>query len=100
MTPEEFRKAGYRIIDWIADYRAGIESRPVMAKTAPGEVKAMLPPSPPQQPESFDAILQRPRSRRAARASRTGSIRGSSATSRRAARSPVCLVITSAPASA
>lgn len=58
MTPDEFRKAGYRIIDWIADYRAGIESRPVMAKTAPGEVKAMLPPSPPQQSESFDAILR------------------------------------------
>ena len=57
MTPEEFRAAGYRIIDWIADYRAGVEARPVMAKTAPGDVKAMLPLSPPQQPESFDAIL-------------------------------------------
>ena len=57
MTSEEFRKAGYRVIDWIADYRAGVESRPVMAKTAPGEIKAMLPVSPPQQPESFDAIL-------------------------------------------
>ena len=57
MNSDEFRKAGYRIIDWIADYRAGVESRPVMAKTAPGEIKAMLPASPPQQPESFDAIL-------------------------------------------
>ncbi len=57
MNPEEFRKAGYRVIDWIADYRAGVEARPVMAKTAPGEIKAMLPASPPQQPESFDAIL-------------------------------------------
>jgi len=57
MTSEEFRKAGYRVIDWIADYRAGVESRPVMAKTAPGEIKAMLPASPPQQAESFDAIL-------------------------------------------
>jgi aromatic-L-amino-acid decarboxylase len=57
MTADEFRKAGHRIIDWIADYRAGVESRPVMAKTAPGEIKAMLPASPPQQPESFDAIL-------------------------------------------
>jgi aromatic-L-amino-acid decarboxylase len=57
MTSEEFRKAGYRVIDWIADYRAGVESRPVMAKTAPGEIKALLPASPPQQPESFDAIL-------------------------------------------
>jgi len=57
LNSDEFRKAGYRIIDWIADYRAGIEARPVMAKTAPGDVKAMLPASPPQQPESFDAIL-------------------------------------------
>jgi len=57
MTSEEFRKAGYRVIDWIADYRAGVESRPVMAKTAPGAIKAMLPASPPQQAESFDAIL-------------------------------------------
>jgi glutamate/tyrosine decarboxylase-like PLP-dependent enzyme len=58
MTPEDFRKAGHRLIDWIADYRAGIESRPVMAKSAPGEIAAQLPSSPPQQPESFDAILR------------------------------------------
>jgi aromatic-L-amino-acid decarboxylase len=57
MTPEEFRKAGYRIIDWVADYRASLESRPVMAKTAPGDIKAQLPASPPQHPESFDAII-------------------------------------------
>jgi aromatic-L-amino-acid/L-tryptophan decarboxylase len=57
VTPEEFRKAGHRVIDWIADYRAGVETRAVMAKSAPGEIKAMLPASPPQRPESFDAIL-------------------------------------------
>ena len=57
MTPEEFRAAGYRLIDWIADYRAGIESRRVMASTAPGEIKAMLPATPPATPESFDSIL-------------------------------------------
>jgi aromatic-L-amino-acid decarboxylase len=57
MTPDEFRKAGYRIIDWVADYRANLESRPVMAKTAPGDIKALLPASPPQLPESFDAII-------------------------------------------
>jgi aromatic-L-amino-acid decarboxylase len=57
VNPDEFRRAGYRIIDWIADYRAGIEARPVMAKSAPGEIKAMLPASPPDKPESFDAIL-------------------------------------------
>ena len=57
MTPEDFRKAGHRLIDWIADYRAGIESRPVMAKSSPGEIVGRLPASPPQRPESFDAII-------------------------------------------
>jgi aromatic-L-amino-acid/L-tryptophan decarboxylase len=57
MTPEEFRKYGHAVVDWIADYRARLEQLPVMAKTEPGEVRAMLPTFPPQQPEAFDAIL-------------------------------------------
>ncbi|HZN47827.1 MAG TPA: pyridoxal-dependent decarboxylase [Ramlibacter sp.] len=57
MTPEEFRKYGHAIVDWIADYRAGLEKLPVMARTEPGAVKAMLPASPPQTAEGFDAIL-------------------------------------------
>ncbi|MSO53500.1 MAG: aspartate aminotransferase family protein, partial [Acidobacteria bacterium] len=56
MTPEEFRQAGHALIDWIADYRATVESRPVMAQSAPGEIKAMLPPAPPKQGEPFAAI--------------------------------------------
>src|SRR5687768_10067239 len=56
MTPEEFRKAGHQLVDWIADYRAGVESRAVMAPAQPGEIKAMLPPNPPAKGESFDAI--------------------------------------------
>ena len=57
MTPEEFRVQGHRIVDWIADYRARVESLPVMARTAPGEIKQQLPAMPPETPESFDAIL-------------------------------------------
>lgn len=57
MTSEEFRKAGHELIDWIADYRAKVEDYPVMAQTAPGEVRAKLPPSPPELGESFDGIL-------------------------------------------
>ena len=58
MTPAEFRVAGHRLIDWIADYREGIASRRVMAQTPPGAVKAQLPASPPQQAEPFDHVLQ------------------------------------------
>jgi aromatic-L-amino-acid decarboxylase len=57
MTPEEFRKAGHQIVDRIADYRAGVARYPVMANTAPGEVKAALPAEPPAVAEAFDAIL-------------------------------------------
>ena len=57
MTPEEFRVQGHRIIDWIADYRARVESLPVMARTEPGDVKKQLPATPPDTPESFDASV-------------------------------------------
>ena len=57
MTPEEFRKFGHEVIDWIADYRAKVAELPVMARTAPGEVKARLPAQPPTTPEPFAAIL-------------------------------------------
>ena len=57
MTPEQFRAAGHQLIDWIADYRTRVEQRPVMAGTEPGEIKARLPPSPPDAPEPFEAIV-------------------------------------------
>ncbi|MDQ3948769.1 MAG: pyridoxal-dependent decarboxylase [Gemmatimonadota bacterium] len=58
MTPEEFRAFGHRVVDWIADYRRDVGDFPVMARTAPGEIKAALPAEPPVHPESFDDILR------------------------------------------
>ena len=57
MSPEEFRAVGHRLIDWIADYRTRVEGLPVMARTEPGAIKKQLPSTPPDTPESFDAIL-------------------------------------------
>jgi aromatic-L-amino-acid decarboxylase len=58
MTPEEFRQYGHAIVDLIADHRAHVAERPVMAVTAPGEVKAKLPASPPTMPEPMDDVLR------------------------------------------
>ncbi|HEY7122592.1 MAG TPA: pyridoxal-dependent decarboxylase [Ktedonobacterales bacterium] len=58
MNPEEFRKIGHQLIDWIADYRARVADFPVMARTQPGEVLAQLPSAPPESGESFDGIFR------------------------------------------
>ena len=58
MTPDDFRKRGHELIDWIADYRSRVAARPVMAQTAPGEIRRRLPTTPPQIPESFEAVLR------------------------------------------
>jgi aromatic-L-amino-acid decarboxylase len=57
MTPDEFREFGHQIIDFIADYRSSLASRPVRAATAPGEIRASLPTEPPAEGEPFDRIL-------------------------------------------
>jgi aromatic-L-amino-acid decarboxylase len=56
MTPDEFRKAGHQLVDWIADYRARVESRGVIAPSTPGEIKARLPATPPARGEPFETI--------------------------------------------
>jgi len=57
MTPEEFRQRGHEIIDWLADYHARISHYPVQPATQPGDVKAMLPASPPAEAEGFGEII-------------------------------------------
>jgi aromatic-L-amino-acid decarboxylase len=57
MNPEEFRRIGHQVIDWIADYRARVADLPVRSKAEPGSVRAQLPSAPPAQPESFDSIF-------------------------------------------
>ncbi len=57
MTPDEFRRYGHELIEWIADYRATLESRPVMPPVVPGAIKASLPTSPPETAEPFSRVL-------------------------------------------
>src|SRR3954471_17099588 len=57
MTPEQFRQHGHEVVDWIADYWTRIGSFPVRSQVSPGDVRAALPPSAPEQGEPFSAVL-------------------------------------------
>ena len=58
MSPEEFRRYGHELIDWLADYHESLAYRPVMAKTRPGEIRGALPSAPPNEPEDFAAAIE------------------------------------------
>src|SRR6266545_1921015 len=57
MSKEEFRRFGHELIDWIAEYLEHIEDLPVLAQIEPGDLKAQLPTSAPEQGESMEAIV-------------------------------------------
>ncbi len=57
MNSEEFKKWGYAMIDWIADYRERVESLPVLSQVKPGDIRSRLPEHPPSQGEPFEAIM-------------------------------------------
>ncbi|HLI43503.1 MAG TPA: pyridoxal-dependent decarboxylase [Acidimicrobiales bacterium] len=57
MDPEEFRRAGHELVDWIADYRLRAATLPVRARVRPGEVLGALPASPPEEAAAFAEIL-------------------------------------------
>ena len=60
MTPDEFRRAGHALVEWIAAYRERLAAGgvPVQARVRPGELIARLPPAAPEQAEPFEAILR------------------------------------------
>ena len=57
MSPEEFRRHGHAMVNWIADYYSRIESYAVLSPAKPGQIRASLPATAPKNPEPFDAIL-------------------------------------------
>ena len=59
MDHEEFRRFGHQLIDWIADYRRECAegSHAVMARVAPGDVRARLPAEPPLDAQPLDEVL-------------------------------------------
>ena len=58
MSAEDFRRVGYEIIDWIADYSANIEQFPVLSQIEPNWLKDHLPKSAPIEGEDFADVLK------------------------------------------
>ncbi len=58
MSPEEFRRFGHEVVDWIANYLARPEDYPVLAQVEPGQLRSQLPASPPERGEPMRAILE------------------------------------------
>jgi aromatic-L-amino-acid decarboxylase len=58
MSPEEFRAAAHRTVDWIADYLRDVRDYPVLASVEPGALTARLPKSGPEHGEPIEAILE------------------------------------------
>ncbi len=57
MNAEDFRRFGYEVVDWIADYFERLENFPVLPKIEPGWLKNNLPESAPETGEDFAEVL-------------------------------------------
>jgi aromatic-L-amino-acid decarboxylase len=54
----DIRADGTAALEWVARYLERVGELPVLAQVEPGEIRAKLPPSPPEEPEPFGAVLR------------------------------------------
>ena len=58
MTPEEFRRHGHDVVEWVAAYMERVRELPIVSTVNPGEIRARLPDAAPEEPEPFAALLR------------------------------------------
>ena len=58
MSPEEFRRFGYQIVDWIAEYREHPERYAVSPDVSPGALFDSLPSQGPEAGEPMERIIE------------------------------------------
>jgi aromatic-L-amino-acid decarboxylase len=57
MPTDDFKKYGYKLIDWASEYLNNIEKYKVLPDIKPGEIKARLPEHPNYAGEDFNKII-------------------------------------------
>jgi aromatic-L-amino-acid decarboxylase len=57
MRGEEFKKYGYQVVDWIANYLDHVGELPVLSQISPGQIKRSQPDHAPENGESMDDLL-------------------------------------------
>ncbi|XP_007517397.1 histidine decarboxylase isoform X1 [Erinaceus europaeus] len=57
MEPEEYRERGKEMVDYICQYLSTVRERRVTPDVQPGYLRAQMPDSAPQEPDSWDSIF-------------------------------------------
>ncbi len=57
LDSREFRRAGHRLIDLVADYLDGVQERELFPKAAPAEIERLFEEPLPRGPARLDAVL-------------------------------------------
>ncbi|XP_062947923.1 histidine decarboxylase isoform X2 [Cynocephalus volans] len=57
MGPEEYRQRGREMVDYICKYLTTVRERRVTPDVQPGYLRALLPESAPEEPDSWDSIF-------------------------------------------
>src|SRR5438874_3542838 len=56
-SSDEFRAAGHRLVDWIADYLDGVDRYEVLSRVKPGDIESRFAAAPGAKGKPYDALI-------------------------------------------